>query len=49
MRTLFEDWPSYAPYEKLIPLLVTDELAGQLIHCVEVAREQEDRIMFDVA
>jgi hypothetical protein len=49
IRTLLNDWPSYTPYERLLPLLVTEELAEQLIHCIEEAREREDKIMFDVA
>jgi hypothetical protein len=49
IRTLLNDWPSYTPYEKLMPLLVTEELAEQLIHCIEEARERKDRTMFDVA
>jgi hypothetical protein len=42
---LFDDWPSYTPYEKCFPLLFSEPIAQQMRACLLEAQERNHQAM----
>jgi hypothetical protein len=51
LKKLFDDWPSYVEYDKLINILFAqnETLATQFLTCIEHAHENQDSTLLAVA